>query len=133
VPVLFLMSPVISHVSRLIDRRRTTEEAPQYSGATQFTISVEILHPKPVKSVSCLLPYRCVSDSVIINFHLTQHISRAAIVISSYPTCFKPSALFSMCSFNTRWFKYYRDDLRVNKSQFVPVIFEPFCSCLGSW
>jgi hypothetical protein len=26
---------------------------------------------------------------------------------------------------NTRWFKYDRDDLCVNESQFVPVIFEP--------
>jgi hypothetical protein len=29
---------------------------------------------------------------------------------------------------NTRWFKYDRDDLGVNKSQFVPVIFEPPCT-----
>jgi hypothetical protein len=29
----------------------------------------------------------------------------------------------------TRWFKYDRDDLCVNKSQFVPVIFEPPCMC----
>ena len=29
----------------------------------------------------------------------------------------------------TRWFKYDRDDLCVNKSQFVPVIFEPPCTC----
>jgi hypothetical protein len=28
-------------------------------------------------------------------------------------------------TWNTRWFKYDRDDLCVNKSQFVPVIFEP--------
>jgi hypothetical protein len=34
-------------------------------------------------------------------------------------------ALYS--SPNTRWFKYDRDDLCVNKSQFVPVIFEPPC------
>jgi hypothetical protein len=27
----------------------------------------------------------------------------------------------------TRWFKYDRDDLCVNKSQFVPVIFQPPC------
>ena len=27
----------------------------------------------------------------------------------------------------TRWFKYDRDYLCVNKSQFVPVIFEPPC------
>ena len=27
----------------------------------------------------------------------------------------------------TRWFKYDRDDLCVNKSQFVPVIFKPPC------
>jgi hypothetical protein len=29
----------------------------------------------------------------------------------------------------TRWFKYDRDYLCVNKSQFVPVIFEPPCTC----
>jgi hypothetical protein len=28
----------------------------------------------------------------------------------------------------TRWFKHDRDDLCVNKSQFVPVIFEPPCT-----
>jgi hypothetical protein len=28
---------------------------------------------------------------------------------------------------STRWFKYDRDDLCVNKSQFVPVIFELTC------
>jgi hypothetical protein len=27
----------------------------------------------------------------------------------------------------TRWFKYNRDYLCVNKSQFVPVMFEPHC------
>ena len=31
-------------------------------------------------------------------------------------------------SWCTRWFKYDRDDLCVNKSQFVPVIFEPPCN-----
>jgi hypothetical protein len=30
----------------------------------------------------------------------------------------------------TRWFKYDRDYLCVNKSQFVPVIFEPPCVCV---
>jgi hypothetical protein len=29
---------------------------------------------------------------------------------------------------NTRWFKYDRDYLCVNKSQFVPVIFDPPCT-----
>jgi hypothetical protein len=32
----------------------------------------------------------------------------------------------------TRWFKYDRDDLCVNKSQFVPVIFEPPCTLQAS-
>jgi hypothetical protein len=32
---------------------------------------------------------------------------------------------------NTRWFKYDREDLCVNKSQFVPVIFEPPCMCIS--
>jgi hypothetical protein len=31
---------------------------------------------------------------------------------------------------NTRWFKYDRDDLCVNKSQFVPIIFEPPCTII---
>jgi hypothetical protein len=30
---------------------------------------------------------------------------------------------------HTRWFKYDRDDLCVNKSQFVPVISELPCTC----
>ena len=30
----------------------------------------------------------------------------------------------------TRWFKYDRDYLCVNKSQFVQVIFEPPCICV---
>jgi hypothetical protein len=30
---------------------------------------------------------------------------------------------------DTRWFNYDRDDLYVNKSQFVPVIFEPPSIC----
>ena len=33
---------------------------------------------------------------------------------------------YARCT-STRWFKYDRDDLCVNKSQFVPVIFEPPC------
>jgi hypothetical protein len=37
-------------------------------------------------------------------------------------------AIYSDTVSYTRWFKYDRDDLCVNKSQFVPVIFEPFCS-----
>ena len=32
----------------------------------------------------------------------------------------------------TRWFKYDRDYLCVNKSQFVPVIFEPPCTSYNS-
>ena len=43
------------------------------------------------------------------------------------------SSIFgSVCTLpNTRWFKYDRDYLCVNKSQFVPVIFEPPCISSG--
>jgi hypothetical protein len=34
---------------------------------------------------------------------------------------------------NTRWFKYDRDCLCENKSQFVPVIFEPPCNCFSGF
>jgi hypothetical protein len=37
-------------------------------------------------------------------------------------------ANFRSCVKYTRWFKYDRDWLCVNKSQFVPVIFEPPCT-----
>jgi hypothetical protein len=33
----------------------------------------------------------------------------------------------------TRWFKYDRDYLCVNKPQFVPVIFEPPCKNKYKW
>jgi hypothetical protein len=48
----------------------------------------------------------------------------------------RPDHFSSTCSqinkgYNcTRWFKYDRDDLCVNKSQFVPVMFEPPCISL---
>jgi len=37
--------------------------------------------------------------------------------------------LTSVVTLNTRWFKYDRDYLCVNKPQSVPVIFEPPCKC----
>jgi hypothetical protein len=40
----------------------------------------------------------------------------------------KAEASFVLCLEDTRWFKYDRDYLCVNKSQFVPVIFEPPCT-----
>jgi hypothetical protein len=40
-------------------------------------------------------------------------------------------AYFSI-AYCTRWFKYDQDDLCVNKSQFVPVIFEPPCMLQSS-
>jgi hypothetical protein len=39
-------------------------------------------------------------------------------------------ATFLYPSTYTRWFKYDQDDLCVNKSQFVPVIFEPPCTMI---
>jgi hypothetical protein len=36
----------------------------------------------------------------------------------------------SQLKLRTRWFKYDRDYLCVNKSQFVPVIFEPPCTLM---
>jgi hypothetical protein len=34
-------------------------------------------------------------------------------------------------TWSARWFKYERDELCVNKLQFVPVIFEPPCTSLA--
>ena len=39
--------------------------------------------------------------------------------------------VYKLIVYNTRWFKYDRDDLCVNKSQFVPVIFERPCKFVG--
>jgi hypothetical protein len=38
------------------------------------------------------------------------------------------NALIFLFGFSTRWFKYDQSYLCVNKSQFVPVIFEPPCT-----
>jgi hypothetical protein len=44
--------------------------------------------------------------------------------LSHYSNKTNANDLYGSC---TRWFKYDRDYLCVNKSQFVPVIFEPPC------
>jgi hypothetical protein len=58
-----------------------------------------------------------------------------SVTCSSSPTQWMFDVLPSRCPLrnilswqNTRWFKYDRDYLCVNKSQFVPVIFEPPCT-----
>ena len=49
-------------------------------------------------------------------------------IILSLTSCFVMWHRWLKClKSHTRWFKYDRDDLCVNKSQFVPVIFEPPC------
>jgi hypothetical protein len=45
-----------------------------------------------------------------------------AVILTSYV-----DILWCTTKVFTRWFKYDREDLCVNKSQFVPVIFEPPC------
>jgi hypothetical protein len=52
------------------------------------------------------------------------HLSSPPYVLHALPI----SAIFLDYTTYTRWFKYDRDDLCVNKSQFVPVIFEPPCT-----
>jgi hypothetical protein len=54
--------------------------------------------------------------------------SRVATQNAINTLCYCISASFY--TNNTRWFKYDRDYLCVNKSQFVPVIFEPPCILL---
>jgi hypothetical protein len=56
-----------------------------------------------------------------ISFHV---IIRHQVVFHS-PFCVRFNAAVNCLI--TGWFKYYRDDLCVNNSQFVPVIFEPPC------
>jgi hypothetical protein len=60
-------------------------------------------------------------------------INRTIQIANLLTVCsFLQSPATSSClSPNTRWFKYDRDYLCVNKSQFVPVIFEPPCIFLN--
>jgi hypothetical protein len=53
-----------------------------------------------------------------------------SLFLSSY-THGAPSTQM-LTQYYTRWFKYDRDYLCVNKSQFVPVIFEPPCTIISS-
>jgi hypothetical protein len=64
-------------------------------------------------------------------------VRRATKTLSRYPSIISYCVLYRtagwiLCClpashYSTRWFKYDRDWLCVNKSQFVPVIFEPPC------
>jgi hypothetical protein len=54
---------------------------------------------------------------------ITATLPKKGNVIECYNWNYLPDA----CKYDTRWFKYDRDYLCVNKSQFVPVIFEPPC------
>jgi hypothetical protein len=54
------------------------------------------------------------------------HLDRFKI---SYCRTLLQSQGVSVQDLDTRWFKYERDDFCVNKAQFVPVIFEPPCTC----
>jgi hypothetical protein len=49
-----------------------------------------------------------------------------------YKSCL-PTKLINYEVVSTRWFKYDRDYLCVNESQFVPVIFEPPCIKYQEW
>ena len=56
-----------------------------------------------------------------------QCLKENTLLLTHTHTHTRARARYTWCTFNTRWFKYDRDDLCVNKSQFVPVIFEPPC------
>ena len=66
---------------------------------------------------------------VKLNWRINQPPSRAFLKTYSHTLqrvgCWVIYALF--CTGDTRWFKYDRDYLCVNKWQFVPVIFKPPC------
>jgi hypothetical protein len=62
---------------------------------------------------NCDIPIR-IATAYIYTFHA--HFITVKLLANTHNT-----------KTNTRWFKYDRDYLCVNKSQFVPVIFEPPC------
>jgi hypothetical protein len=72
-----------------------------------------------------------------VHYHMSskKHQQNALVLCISFhaPACFAPIGPSSGCLLlqSTRWSKYDRDDLCVNKSQFVPVIFEPPCTLLS--
>ena len=69
-------------------------------------------------------------DIIITPFLLNLLTCNSVSVIEKPPLPFLPQhthLLFRVIKSFTRWFKYDRDWLCVNKSQFVPVIFEPPC------
>jgi hypothetical protein len=80
---------------------------------------------------ACQFPFSCIH--LKLNIRTRSYFITADILSDQVP---KLAALrFSLCSSvaNTRWFKYARDDLCVNKSPFVPVIFEPPCINTLRW
>jgi hypothetical protein len=61
------------------------------------------------------------------------HIISVFFLVTIIPPILSINISFIYHQRYTRWFKYDRDDLCVNKSQFVPVIFEPTLYILSKW
>ena len=78
-----------------------------------------------IYSASALYPYSYEHVSVLFQWQPIWLVSERPV----FDYCKEADVLcaLSYC-WCTRWFKYDRDYLCVNKSQFVPVIFEPPCS-----
>jgi hypothetical protein len=91
------------------------------------------------KGIECVFENRIVSVSFKSKvMEVTKNIEKLRdkylcycfpVFILCTRTCLS-SYSFTLCLriYITRWFKYDRDYLCVNKSQFVPIIFEPPCT-----
>jgi hypothetical protein len=85
----------------------------------------------------CSSPHQCPNFYLISNvtFYkpLFRDISTCYFYCPKQYICIKMTVYwnYTVSMLCTRWFKYDRDDLCVNKSQFVPVIFEPPCTILA--
>ena len=66
------------------------------------------------------------TESVVVSALVVVTFCTESVVVSALVVLLLNSSSVKYAYF-TRWFKYDRDYLCVNKSQFVPVIFEPPC------
>ena len=74
------------------------------------------------------------ADTWVTVLHLFQKRLRVLVIqILFHLACTDVVSTWRAWKPDTRWFKYYRDDLCVNKSQFVPVMFEPPCTLTKRW
>jgi hypothetical protein len=97
-------------------------------GQVHFHLALDTMFHMPISHFAQQVTHKTFVKFIPLQYVLPLSSTSKSLSIHSNLTLHIPYITFLEKDAGTRWFKYDRDDLCVNKSQFVPVIFEPPCT-----